>query len=308
MFSRVAMMTRGAPALLPRAKIVEVARVQCAPRSAAALQFLRCASSSPPTEQRKDDRAASYSTTPAPSTCATNGIVNGTPKFNPAMFNILSSQQVDVYPLSGTVGAEVRGVDLAQPLSDADKDRILEAYFRYGAVFFRDQNITHAQHLALAAEFGEPEPHPIVAGIDGYPEIVRIIKDANSVTKFGETWHSDHSFMEEPCVGSVLVARELPPYGNDTLWASMYAVYNSLSDGLKAMLDDMTAVHSAAYAFRPDEGDRSDNYDGKKEMKYQLHPILQQDVEHPAVITHPVTGKKSPVREQHVHCAVQGYD
>ena len=143
-------------------------------------------------------------------------------------------------------------------------------------MFFRDQDITPAQHLALAAEFGEPEPHPIVAGIPGYPEIVRIIKEANTPTKFGETWHSDHSFMEEPCVGSILVARELPPYGNDTLWASMYAVYDSLSDGMKTLLNDMTAIHSAAYAFSPEGGSRKDNFDGKKEMKYQLHPILER--------------------------------
>lgn len=195
--------------------------------------------------------------------------------------------------MSGTVGAEVRGVDLSRPLCRGDKERILEAYFRYGAIFFRDQDLTHDQHLALAMEFGEPEPHPIVAGIDGYPDIVRIIREAHTPTKFGETWHSDNSFMDEPSVGSLLVARELPPFGNDTLWASMYAVYDSLSDGLKEMLCGLTAVHSAAFAFNPTGGNRQDNYDGKKAMKYQLHPILERDVEHPAVITHPVTGKKS---------------
>lgn len=208
----------------------------------------------------------------------------------------------------------------------------------YGAVFFRDQDITPAQHLALAAEFGEPEPHPIVAGIPGYPEIVRIIKEANTPTKFGETWHSDHSFMDEPCVGSILVARELPPYGNDTLWASMYAVYESLSDGMKALLNDMTAIHSAAYAFSPEGGSRKDNFDGKKEMKYQLHPILERAFApglgsraptHPVPpcsrVPYPVSlcrrrggaprhhhppgdGQEGAVRQLHVHRPLQGHD
>lgn len=226
-------------------------------------------------------------------TSVVEGSTNGAPLFDPAMFRVDTPSDVGVHPMSGTTGAEVLGVDLSLPLSAADKERILDAYFRYGCVFFRDQNITHAEHMALAESLGEPEAHPIVAGIEGYPKIVRIIKEANAETSFGETWHSDHSFMDEPCVGSILVARELPPFGNDTLFASMYAVYDSLSDGMKSLLDGLTAVHSAAYAFNPEGGNRQDKYDGKQEMKYKLHPILEREVEHPAVITHPVTGKKA---------------
>lgn len=233
-------------------------------------------------------------TAEAPSTGALTGEIGGEIKFNPAMFNVgVPDASVDVMPLSGAVGAEIRGIDLSRQLTDEDKERILGAYFRYGAVFFRNQDLTQAEHYRLACEFGTPEPHPIVAGVDGFPDIVRIVKDAGTVTKFGETWHSDNSFMHEPSVGSLLVARELPPYGNDTLWASMYAVYESLSPGLKTMLDSMVGIHSAAYAFNPNEGSRSDNYGGKKEMKYEMHPILEQDVEHPVVITHPVTGRKA---------------
>lgn len=215
------------------------------------------------------------------------------PLFDPSMFRLDAPTSANVHPMSGTVGAEISGVDLSQPLSQADKEHILDAYFRYGAVFFRDQDITQAQHMTLAETMGDPEAHPIVAGVEGFPKIVRIIKEANAVTNFGETWHSDHSFMEDPCVGSILVARELPPWGNDTLFASMYAVYDSLSEGMKTMLDDMVGVHSAAFAFNPEGGNRQDRYDGKDAMKYKLHPILEKEVEHPAVITHPVTGKKA---------------
>jgi len=136
--------------------------------------------------------------------------------------------------------------------------------------------MTPESHLQLGRRFGPVEGHAIVKGIPGFPEIVEIVREPYAATDFGETWHSDLSFEEHPISVSILRALQVPACGNDTLWSSMYAAYDGLSDGLKSMLSQLHAVHGAGRAARYTKSDR-----------------LENTVEHPVVRTHPVTGRKA---------------
>lgn len=191
-----------------------------------------------------------------------------------------------VEPVAGALGAEVSGVDLAEPLSDRTVEDIKDALFAHLVLFFREQDITPAQHLAFARRFGEILPYPLVQGLDEYPDIVPVLKLEHETVNFGGIWHSDTAYLEAPPMGSILVARELPPVGGDTLWANMYLAYDTLSDGMKRMLEGLVAVNSAekreALTTREDRRGSDPKDDSG----------LQTTAEHPVVRTHPVTGKR----------------
>ena len=149
-------------------------------------------------------------------------------------------------------------------------------------IFFREQVLSPAQHLAFGRLFGELHIHPAAPHEPGMPELMIIHKDRNSPRANGEGWHSDVSCDPEPPMGSILYIRECPPNGGDTLFASMYAAYEALSDRLKAYLDGLTAVHDGEHVYRGlfasvGEPDR---------------PTYPQ-AEHPVVRTHPVTGRRA---------------
>src|SRR5262249_8097946 len=136
---------------------------------------------------------------------------------------------------------------------------IRNALNEHGVIFFRGQHLTPAQHLAFTARFGEVEAddtmslgHP-----DGYPMICEVRKEPEETRNVGGKWHSDHSFDPAPPLGAVLLARELPEYGGDTLFASMYAAYDALSDGLKKTLEGLRAVHAKTRAFEGLTRDRA---------------------------------------------------
>ena len=135
------------------------------------------------------------------------------------------------------------------------------------------------------------ERHAIVKGLDNYPDILEVVKEAGTKTRFGEVWHSDNSYLPEPSGVSVLIGREIPSVGNDTVWAGMHLVYENLSKGLRETLDGMRAIHSASRAFSKSES-RKENYDGKSQLKYEESEALYREVSHPVVRTHPISGKK----------------
>lgn len=141
--------------------------------------------------------------------------------------------------------------------------------------------------------FSAPVPFLLSSGLDSYPDITEIVKEAGEVTRFGETWHSDNSFEAEPCLGSILVGRVLPSYGNDTMFANMNMVFESLSPTLQDVLLGLTSLHTAARAFSSNDSRRAENFAGDAKMKYDpAAAALNSVVEHPAVITHPVSGRK----------------
>ncbi len=149
---------------------------------------------------------------------------------------------IEVTPIAGSLGAEIAGVDLAGDLSDETVAEIRQAWLDHLVVFFRDQPLPPAELLAFARRIGEPVEYPFVTGIDGFPEIIGVTKLPDETVNFGGIWHSDTVYLERPPMGTMLVAREVPPVGGDTMWTNMYAAYESLSPGMRSVLDGLRAV------------------------------------------------------------------
>jgi len=203
-------------------------------------------------------------------------------------------------PLSATIGAEIRGVDLAQPLSEGVVAELRGLLLQYKVIFFPGQHLDPAQHIALARNFGEPTPaHPVIPGIEGFPEVFEIdyTKSTQLRASYGDvvdrydglSWHTDVTFVERPPLGSILNAVVIPPAGGDTMFSDQRAAYEALSEPLRDFLDTLVAVHDGSHTFgallqaREDGGGE---WEGKKFSS--LEPV-----EHPVVRTHPETGRKS---------------
>ncbi len=194
----------------------------------------------------------------------------------------MKPEDITVTPLTPTIGAEIAGVNLADPLSDQAFARIHEALQTHQVIFFRDQEMTLDQHKDFGRRFGELDIHPFAPSPDGHPEVLRIHADANSTQIAGERWHSDVSCDSEPPMGSILHLHKLPDSGGDTLFASMYAAYDALSPKMQAYLDGLTAIHDGGPGYR-----RRAALDGKVDTREFPH------AEHPVIRTHPVTGRKA---------------
>jgi taurine dioxygenase len=199
----------------------------------------------------------------------------------------MASPTLEARPLAGALGAEIFGVDLARPLDDRTAAAIRRALLDHLVIFFRDQDIAPDAQLAFARRFGEVIEYPFVKGLDDHPEIVPVIKLEHERVNFGGIWHSDTAYLEVPPMGTILLAREVPPAGGDTLFANMYLAYETLSDGLKRTLDGLVAVNSSAKA----------DVSRTREDRIRSHPKAGADrelvAEHPVVCTHPETGRKA---------------
>ncbi len=186
--------------------------------------------------------------------------------------------------IAPALGAEIEGADLSRPLGDDVIAEIRKALNEYRVVFFRNQDITPEQHLEFARLFGDPVDYPMVKGLDDYPKIVPVVKLENETANFGGVWHSDTTYLAEPPMGAILVARELPPEGGDTMFANMVMAYDALSDGMKDMLSGLVGVNSSAKA-----GVSKSRENRQKNMDDMPEPLTS---EHPIVRTHPETGEK----------------
>jgi taurine dioxygenase len=197
----------------------------------------------------------------------------------------MQSNSLQIRPVGGAVGAEITGVNLAEPLADHALDTIRRTLAGSGVVFFRDQRMTPEQHIALARRFGDVNVNRFFAHVEGYPQIALVAKEPHQTRNIGGGWHTDQSYDQAPAMGSILYALEVPPSGGDTLFAGMYAAYDALSDGLKRTLDGLRAVHSSRHVFGVE----------RPEMKGRIgNPELAtQDAVHPVVITHPDSGRKA---------------
>jgi taurine dioxygenase len=201
----------------------------------------------------------------------------------------MAYKTITVKPISGALGAEIEGVDLSKELSNETFDDIHQAFLDHVVIFFRDQHLTHDQHKAFGRRFGTLNIHPYVKGMDGHPEIMQIVKEPEDRINFGGGWHSDMSFLEEPALGSILYAREVPPYGGDTLWANQYLAYETLSSGMKKMLEGLKAVHTA----KGEYSERGASAQKRKGMEVATADDDTPSFEHPVVRTHPETGRKA---------------
>jgi taurine dioxygenase len=193
-------------------------------------------------------------------------------------------------PLTGFLGAEVLGVNLAE-LGEEDARQLQDAFLRFGVLVLPEQDLSHDEHKRFASRFGALEVHPIVEGIAGHPEIIKMHKAAGDAATFGVGWHSDNSFTERPSLCSIVYGVTVPPYGGDTLFANQYLAYELLSEGMRRMLDGLNAVHSAKYAYTAPT--TVDKYDGKTTMSYRHSDAVGAEVVHPVVRTHPQTGRKA---------------
>jgi taurine dioxygenase len=199
----------------------------------------------------------------------------------------MGTNALDVRPLSGALGAEILGIDLAHDLGDDTVAAIRAAWLEHLVIFFREQALSPAQFLQLASRFGEPVEYPFVKVLDGLPQITPVIKLEHEKINFGGLWHSDTAYLERPPMATMLIARETPPRGGDTLFANMYLAYETLSDGMRRMLDGLVVVNSSAKAdvtkTREDRVRDSAKNDARQEYV----------AEHPVVRTHPETGRKA---------------
>jgi taurine dioxygenase len=194
--------------------------------------------------------------------------------------------------MAGALGADVDGVDLAS-LDDATFAEIERAFADYLVLQFHDQHLTPEQHVALTRRFGPVSRSPYIKHMDEYPDIIAVLKEADEakISTFGNAWHSDFSFLEEPPMGSLLYAREVPSHGGDTLFANMYLAYEALSDGMKRMLDPLKAIHTGKpYGV----GGVSPDLKVSRSIGIERNrPEADREIAHPVVRVHPVTGRRA---------------
>lgn len=185
---------------------------------------------------------------------------------------------IKVEPVTLRIGAEISGIDLTKPIGEAQKVELNRALTEHLVLFFRDQPISHEQHMALGRAFSDLIAHPGAPGIQDYPLIVAIHADADSKYVAGESWHSDLSCNSEPPLGSILYLHTVPDCGGDTMFASMYAAYDALSDRMKTYLEGLTAEHDANHVYH---------------ALYKDYDKVYPRNNHPVVITHPASGRKA---------------
>jgi taurine dioxygenase len=199
----------------------------------------------------------------------------------------MSTAPLTVHPIAGALGAELHGVNLAAELSDATVKAIRQALLDHCVIFFREQDLTPDHFLAFAGRLGTPTEYPFVKGIEGYPEIIAVAKMPEETINFGGVWHSDTTYLQVPPVMTLLLAREVPPFGGDTLFANQYLAFESLSPRLQEMLGTLSGVSSSAKADASRTREDRIRTDGTAESRKLLVAT------HPVVRTHPETGRKA---------------
>jgi taurine dioxygenase len=194
---------------------------------------------------------------------------------------------MQVRKIAGALGAEISGVDLTQPISAALAAEIREVFLQHEVIFMRKQALSPQQFLDFAHAMGEPVEYPFVKGIEGFPHIIEVKKLEHEKVNFGGIWHSDTTYLETPPMGSMLLAREIPPFGGDTLFASQYAAYEALSDTMQRLLDGLQGINSSAKADVSKTREDRLKSDGKASAPKDFTNS------HPVVRTHPETGRKA---------------
>jgi alpha-ketoglutarate-dependent taurine dioxygenase len=211
-------------------------------------------------------------------------------------------EHIVVEELAAAMGAEVKGVDLAG-LTDAQFTEIEHALFRHKMIFFRDQQLSHADHESFSLRFGEFADDAYTKGVDGHVNVQPVIREAGAEAAmiFGSGWHTDSAFLERPPSISMLYGVDIPPYGGDTIWANSALAYNTLSDTMKAMLAglrvrmSMRRVLATAQDYMEPDDTAIGRLAATRDAE-RLDPETSRKVRgtvHPLIRTHPVTGEKS---------------
>jgi taurine dioxygenase len=201
--------------------------------------------------------------------------------------SVMTETRLEVRPIASALGAEILGVDLALPLSEATLRALRAALLEHVVIFFRDQDLGPPQLLDLAARFGELTEYPFVKGLPDHPLVLPVIKEAHERANFGGVWHSDTAYLERPAMATLLYALETPPLGGDTMFANIYLAYEALSEGMQRLLGTLCAVNVAGKAVA-------------RQTREEMHSrrgtaadVGATSAVHPVVRTHPETGRKA---------------
>ena len=192
---------------------------------------------------------------------------------------------IDVHPVSGALGAEIKGVDISIPLEAEVVSEIRDALLKHLVIFFQNQVITPRQQLNFAEQFGIPMEYPQLKGLPDCPLVTEVIKLEHETLNFGGVWHSDTTYLQQPPMASLLYAIEIPPYGGDTMFSNQYMAYETLSEGLKKTLSELVGVNTSS---KPEVSMTRE--DRMHEAGLELNIL---NAFHPAVRTHPETGSKA---------------
>lgn len=202
----------------------------------------------------------------------------------------LDFETIEVVPLTLHIGAEIRGVDLTRPLAERQLKEVREAFLQWKVVFFRSQHLDHAQHVAMARQFGDPTiGHAVFGHVDGYPEVYSVAKNrtankyrtAKMVTPW-TGWHTDITAAVNPPCASILRGVTIPPFGGDTFWTNLAAAYLGLSEPMRRFVETLRGLHR----FAPPEGAKSEReYDDSIRRRVLVS-------EHPLVTVHAETGER----------------
>ena len=199
----------------------------------------------------------------------------------------MTKSRLEIRPLSGAIGAEIFGVDLADAQDDDTIREIRAALLEHVVIFFRDQELSPQQLLALAERFGEPVEYPLIKGLPECPLVLPIVKEPHERTNFGGIWHSDTAYLERPALGTLLYALETPPAGGDTMFANMYLAYETLSEGMRRLLDGLQGVNVAGKPVTLKTREEMSSRRGAAPDPEAISAV------HPVVRTHPETGRKA---------------
>ena len=214
----------------------------------------------------------------------------------------MAYETVQVKKLTGGCGAEVLGVDVTA-MSNRQWDEVQRAFVEHGVVFFRDQTLTPEQHIEFARRWAPIDVNRFFKAVEGHPEIAEVRKEPEQKTNIGGGWHTDHSYDPEPAMGSILLARELPEEGGDTLFANMYRAFETLSPGLQHTLEGLRAVHGSAHIFGA-KGVNAANPEGAS--RYGNQHMVGDDVVHPVVIRHPAERPQGALCQRRLHVPLRG--
>ena len=198
----------------------------------------------------------------------------------------MANAEPEVRRLAGAIGAEVTGLDLRRPLAAAQAAELRRLWLEHGVIVFRGQALGSDEFLAFAASIGTPVEYPFVKGLDGWPTIIEVKKLEHERVNFGGVWHTDTAYLERPPMATLLLAREVPPQGGDTLFASQTAAFEALSGGMQRLLEGLRCVNSSAKA------------DTSRTREDRIADAGREDrrvyeAEHPAVRLHPETGRRA---------------
>ena len=198
-----------------------------------------------------------------------------------------SISKIKVRQLSGSIGAEISGIDLRQDLNPDSAQWLRQKFLDHLVIFLRDQHLSLDQYMAFAKAMGEPTEYPFVKGLDGYPCIIEVKKLEHETVNFGGIWHSDTSYLDIPPMGSMLLGREIPPFGGDTIFANQYLAWETLTPTMQSMLEGLVGINSSAKAdvSKTREDRMSSNGKAGDRSEYRsLHPLVR---------VHPETARKA---------------